>query len=86
MFADPNDTKPCPHMRVLVSAQVDGALSGLARWYTRYHVAHCAQCQKGEAAIIALRERMRSQTASGNALPEERWAGVEAAMEQADRS
>ena len=28
---DPSDLKPCPHMRTLVSAWIDGRVTGLAR-------------------------------------------------------
>lgn len=42
---DPNDLKPCPHMRTLVSAWIDERLTGLARWYTERHIQGCRQCQ-----------------------------------------
>ena len=38
---DMQGDKPCRHMRSLVSALADGALSGLARWYAVHHVAGC---------------------------------------------
>jgi hypothetical protein len=55
---DPTDLKPCPHMRSLVSAKVDGHLHGLAAWYTDFHVAGCKQCQASIPFLTSLKERL----------------------------
>jgi hypothetical protein len=74
-------------MRRLVSTFADGALAGLARWYTLRHLGGCAQCRKGLATILAVRGRLRSLSQDHNEdipLSQERWAAVEAAWEQVD--
>ena len=83
---DPTDTKPCPHMRHWVSALADGALTGLARWYTERHVGHCAAVPEGHgddtrrpgpaAALSPARRRLCRRNAG---------ATIEAAWEQTDR-
>lgn len=86
---DPTDTKPCLHMRYLVSALADGALSGVAKWYTAQHIASCPQCQKGLATIKALRDRLRAiheEDGEYVQLSSERWAALEAAWQQGDQS
>lgn len=86
---DPNDTKPCPHMRLLVSALADEALAGLARWYTRWHLDGCAQCQKGLATILAVRGRLRlihEDAGEKASLSPEQWAAVEAAWLRAEHT
>lgn len=84
---DPQDTKPCPHMRLWVSAWADSALSGLARWYTQWHVAACPQCQKGLHSLSAVRDRLRVLEAERAAPPltPDRRAAAEFAWEEADR-
>lgn len=94
---DPDNVKPCAHMQALVSAWLDGHLSGLARWYTTRHVHGCAQCQASLPFLRGLRARllalpdadnapdgMASPLASAQALTPQRWNTVEAAWEQAD--
>lgn len=89
MFAhDPSDTKPCLPMRRLVSALADGALTGLAKWYTEKHIAGCRQCQKGLATIKALRDRLRALNERDweyASLSSERWAALESAWQQGDQ-
>ena len=86
---DPTDTKPCAHMRTLVSALADGALSGVARWYTLRHIDGCAQCRKGMATIMEVQERLRVIHAEGGeeaSLSPEQWAAVEAAWLRAEHT
>ncbi len=82
---DPADTKPCWHMRTLVSSLADNQLGGLLRWFTRQHVTGCPQCQTGLATIESVRARLREleQTPAAS-LPPARWEKVEAAWEQTD--
>lgn len=84
---DPNDWKPCWHMRTWMSAWVDGALSGLARWYLEKHIAGCPRCRAALPILRALHDRLNALEAAHEARPlsPERWAAVEAAWEQADR-
>ena len=82
---DPNDDKPCWHMRSLVSALADGALSGLARWYTVHHVAGCPKCGHGFAYFQALKSRLHFASAPAPPLTPAHWVAVEAAWEEADR-
>ena len=85
---DPDDLKPCPHMQTLVSAWLDGVLTGLMRWYTNWHVAHCPRCTDAVPVLRTLRARLRrlSETpGAGQALTPERRAAVEAAWVQADQ-
>jgi hypothetical protein len=79
-------SKPCLHMRVLVSAWVDGALGGVAEWYTKWHVAHCAQCASAVPFLRQLHSRLQELGAkeANLQLSEDRWAKVEAAWEHAD--
>ncbi len=86
---DPTDTKPCPHMRLLVSALADGALRGIARWYTQKHIDGCPQCRKGLATIRDVRGRLRAIHAEVDAqapLTPEQWAAVEAAWLRAEHT
>lgn len=89
---DPNNLKPCPHMRTLVSAWVDGKLTGLARWYTEWHVRDCPQCQASLPFLRSLSARLNalpapspSQESAAGTLAEERWAKIEASWEQTER-
>lgn len=84
---DPQDTKPCPHMREWVSAWADGALSGPARWYTQWHVASCPQCRKGLQSLSFVRDRLRALEAERAAPPltPDRRVAAEFAWEEADR-
>ena len=87
MFAhDPTDTKPCPHMRTLVSAFADDALTGLARWYTRQHLASCPRCQQGLATIREMQARLTELDLDAET-PEARrarWEKIEAALRDAE--
>lgn len=83
---NPNDWKPCRHMRTLMSAWMDGALSGLARWYLERHVADCPRCRAALPILRSLHNRLHSlECLPEAALSAERWAAVEAAWEKADR-
>jgi predicted anti-sigma-YlaC factor YlaD len=82
---DPQSDKPCPHMRSLVSALADDALSGLARWYTRQHVAGCPQCRNALTYYVTLKTRLGTIAAPLVPLPPDRWTAAEAAWEEADK-
>lgn len=85
---DSNDLKPCPHMQTLVSAWLDGKLSGLMRWYTAWHVAHCPRCTDAVPVLRLLRDRLRRLSHlpdPDEALTPERRAAVEAGWEKADQ-
>ena len=84
---DPDDLKPCPHMETCVSAWLDGALNGLLRWYTEWHVAHCRRCADAVPVLRALRARLRrlSETPSDPLTPERR-AAVVSGWERADQT
>lgn len=91
MKSNADDLKPCPHMRVLISAWIDGALSELARWYTTWHLAHCPRCQAAAAALRAMRDRLRALSARPHSdqmgvwgLAPERWQAVEEGWKQTD--
>ena len=77
--------KPCPHMRSLVSALADEALSGLARWYTKQHVAGCPQCSNALAYYRALKTRLHFVAAPNTPLTQDRWTAAEAAWEAEDK-
>ncbi len=83
---DPHDTKPCAHMRILVSALADNQLSGLPRLFTTQHVKGCLRCQHGLIVLQAMRHRLEHLDKSAPPLSAPRWALVEAAWEQADRA
>lgn len=83
---DPHDTKPCPHMRGLVSQLADNALSGLKKWYTEQHVKGCPQCQMGLATICDVRDRLQALDADASAaLEPQEWAQVEAGWQSAEK-
>ena len=84
---DSTDLKPCPHMRTLVSAWVDGRLTGLARWYTERHVKDCPQCQSSVPFLRSMHARLLSlgTPREAAALEPGRWARVEAEWEKAER-
>ena len=83
---DPNNVKPCWHMQTLVSAWVDGRLSGLARWYTEQHVKSCPQCQASVPFLQTLHFRLSelSQAPAAEKLSDPRWQAVEAAWTHAE--
>ena len=85
--ADPHNLKPCRHMQTLVSAWVDGRLSGLARWYTEKHVKDCPQCRASVPFLKSLHFRLSSLETkpAQDTLTEPQWQAVEAAWEQAER-
>jgi hypothetical protein len=56
-----DDTEePCRHMRLLISGEADGTLSGILAWFTRQHVKGCPRCRRGLQNLIALREKLRA--------------------------
>lgn len=83
---DPYDLKPCPHMRVLVPCWLDGALTGFARWYTAFHVAHCPQCRSSLPFLRTLHDRLERIGAHPPeaALTPDRWERIEAAWRGTD--
>ncbi len=79
---DPTNVKPCSHMETLVSAWVDGKLTGLARWYTEWHVKNCPQCQSSLPFLRTLHFRLSTlgkDAAPEQQLSKQRWQAVEAA-------
>ncbi len=86
MTPNPHDLKPCPHMRILVSSWLDGALAGFALWYTEFHIAHCPQCRSSLPFLRTLHSRLAQMGANSPeaALAPERWEQVEAAWRAAD--
>lgn len=82
--------QPCHHMETLVSCLCDGALSGLPRWYTRFHILHCSKCRKALKALVALRDRLsrmgdKASSIGVSALTSERRSALEQAMDEIDR-
>jgi hypothetical protein len=79
----------CAHMESYVSALSDGSLSGLALWYTRWHLFTCRKCSAALRALRILRERLwkLGQSAGNSAgLSGERRSAVEKAMDDIDSS
>ena len=79
----------CAHMESYVSALSDGSLSGLALWYTRWHLFTCRKCTAAFKALRILRERLwKLGQAAGNSagLSGERRSVVEKAMDDIDKS
>jgi hypothetical protein len=86
---DPTDLKPCPHMRTLVSAWIDGKLTGLVKWYTERHIHDCEQCSKSIPFLQRMQERLRTLANSTNApsdesLSGERWEKLDAALDRVE--
>ena len=83
---DPHNVKPCRHMETLVSAWVDGKLTGLARWYTELHVKGCPQCRSALPFLRTLHFRLSAlnRTPAPETLSDTRWQAVEAAWTQAE--
>ena len=74
-------------MQTLVSAWLDDALSGVLRWYTAWHVAHCPRCTDAVPVLRALQTRLRriAGLPPDPVLAPERRAAVEAAWQQVDQ-
>src|SRR5258707_11248364 len=86
----PPQIEPCRHMRAWVNALADGSLSGIARWYTKLHVADCPRCRAALEAFMALRARLRSLGSSPSVVGEmtltpERRSALEAALDDVER-
>jgi hypothetical protein len=82
---DASDLKPCPHMRGLVSAKVDGNLHGIAAWYTDLHISGCNQCQASIPFLTSLKDRLSELEAEGDkTLADDRKARVEAELIKID--
>jgi hypothetical protein len=79
------DKKPCPHMRTLVSAWLDGRLTGIARWYTEWHVHHCPRCGESVPFFRGLHRRLEAlaRVPAGD-LGADRWSKIEKAWEDMD--
>ena len=84
---DPDDLKPCPHMETLVSGWLDGALNGLQRWYTQWHVSQCPRCSNAVPVLRVLKDRLHgiAEQPSDPALTPEQRAAVETAWQRADQ-
>jgi len=89
------EDEPCRHMRLLISGEADGTLSGILAWFTRQHLKGCARCQRGLKSLIALREKLRalgspeireSHVTGRLALTPERRAAVEEAWAKIDET
>lgn len=74
-------------MQTLVSAWVDGRLTGLARWYTETHLKDCPQCQASVPFLKSLHFRLSDlgQKPAQDTLTEPQWQAVEAAWERAEQ-
>jgi hypothetical protein len=83
---DPNDLKPCSHMRGLVSAHIDGKLGGVADWYTRFHIKGCAQCSASIPFLVSLKSRLSSLDTEieEDALGSDRHAAIDAELAKID--
>lgn len=71
-------------MRSLVSAWLDGKLTGVLRWYTEWHMAHCPQCAASIPFFRSLQGRLRILYSPGDAdegLSADRWASIASAFE-----
>jgi hypothetical protein len=73
-------------MRVLVSASVDGQLSGIAAWYTKVHIAHCAQCASSIPFLTSLRDRLHGLDgpSATEHLDEDRWTRLCQMLDEVD--
>jgi hypothetical protein len=83
------EINPCEHMRGSISALADGSLTGLMRWYTRWHASHCPRCGaalRGLRALLAQLQPLRGAppAQAPDTLSAERRAGLEEAMRRAD--
>jgi hypothetical protein len=95
---DSSNVKPCHHMETLVSAYVDGNLTGIKCWYTESHIKGCKQCQASIPFLQALRARTLTMASDGapdgvpdgtGAAPilgEERWEKIESSWNEADNT
>ncbi|GAB4458827.1 MAG: hypothetical protein OHK0029_20560 [Armatimonadaceae bacterium] len=82
-------TRPCPHMKTLISGLADDSLTGMMRWFTEMHAKGCGPCGSAVAQLKGLRMRLRGLNApcEGSkklALSEERRAAIEAAWQRMD--
>lgn len=88
MFHKPNpdNLKPCRHMQTLVSAWVDGKLSGLTLWYTKKHVQGCPQCRSSLPFLQTLHFRLSElgKAPAAHKLSDTQWQAVEAAWTRSE--
>lgn len=83
------ELKPCPHMKTLLSALIDGSLTGVARWYTQNHAKRCPGCSSALGDLETVRDRIRTLgVPSGESLrlSGEHWSRLEAAWEEVDKT
>ena len=79
--------KPCPHMKGLLNRMAEGSLSGLLLWYTKYHAAHCPDCNKTLHALSRLINRLCNlKPAAKTELPTERWQNIEDQWKEAEEA
>jgi hypothetical protein len=85
---NPGDVKPCWYMRTLVSAMMDGQLSGFMLKYTEWHVSGCPQCQTSLPFLRALHGRLfeLGRTDDVFSLSPERREGLESKLDHVERS
>jgi hypothetical protein len=82
--------EPCHHMEHWVNGMADGSLKGVARLYTRLHVAGCIKCHTALLALEKLRHRLHDLNHSPeaeipSALTSDRRAALDAAMDEIDK-
>lgn len=86
---DPTDLKPCPHMRTLVSAWIDGKLTGLAKWYTERHIHDCRQCSASVPFLRKMHDRLRGLAGvedNESTLATDRWQNLDAAFDRVEEA
>ncbi len=85
---DPANVKPCRHMETLVSAWMDGKLTGIKRWYTELHVKGCPQCQSSLPFLQTLHFRLSALESRlpAEKLSESQWQAIEAAWTQSEKA
>lgn len=81
--------KPCPHMKILLSALADDTLTGVMRWFTEQHARGCTRCGSAVVHLRELRTQLRTLNTSSPIagelrLSEERLTAVEVAWNRID--
>lgn len=77
---------PCWQMRNLVHRFAEGKLSGMLLRYVSYHVRTCTRCRQAVEVIKATMTKLRSLSDATPELPEERWASIEAAWLEQEKT
>lgn len=66
-------------MRGLIHRMAEGTLAGALLRFARSHVKGCARCAQALAVLRATLAKLRRLRERAPALPEDRWASIEAA-------